>query len=309
MALIDIVIPCYRYGRYLPDCIASIASQSVSDWRAVIIDDASPDDSAEVAHRLAACDRRVQVIAHTRNQGHIATYNEGIEQASAEFFLLLSADDMLAPGALERAVTAMHQHPGVVLTYGGSVDFSDDAPVADADNEPAAWQVVSGSRFIRSLCARAVDFVPTPSVILRTTAQKAAGGYRSSLPHAGDLEMWLRVALHGGVASTPAVQSFKRVHGGNMSLRASDIILRDYVQRAAAFAAFFQGPGDTMGDAARFYRLARQRLALRACQTSLAQAVRGNRQTAAGLLRLAHRLMLAPAARGYGADHAAAFGD
>ena len=44
----------------------------------LIVDDASPDGSAEVAHRLAAQDSRVRVIAHTINKRHIATYNEGL---------------------------------------------------------------------------------------------------------------------------------------------------------------------------------------------------------------------------------------
>jgi glycosyltransferase involved in cell wall biosynthesis len=289
MALIEIIVPCYNYGRYLPDCIGSLVAQSERDWRAVIIDDASPDGSAAAAHRLAEQDPRVVVIAHAANRGAIATYNEGIAQAEAPFFLLLSADDMLAPGALERALTAMRRHPEVVLTYGASQDFDGPAPSA-TDPAPAEWRVQPGERFIAELCGAAVDFVPTPSVILRTEAQQAAGYYRPGLPHAGDLEMWLRVALHGAVAGTNAVQSFKRVHGANMSTAADDNVLRDYLQRAAAFDSFFEGPGAAMQEASRLDRLVRRRLAGRAFWTAMAQLARGNRQTAFGLLRLVGQL-------------------
>ncbi len=289
MALIEILVPCYNYGRYLPDCIGSIAAQSERDWRAVIIDDASPDGSAAVAHRLAQQDPRVVVIAHAANRGHIATYNEGIAQAMAPFLMLLSADDMLAPGALERALTVMRQHPRVALTYGRSLDFDGTAPTV-TDPAAAGWRVQPGDRFIAELCGKAIDFVPTPSVILRTQAQQAAGHYRPELPHAGDLEMWLRVALHGAVAETNAVQCFKRVHGANMSTAADDNVLRDYVQRAAAFDSFFDGPGAAMQGASRLDRLVRRRLAGRAFWTALAQLARGNRQTAVSLLRLVGRL-------------------
>lgn len=291
MPLIEVVIPCYNYGHYLPECIASIAGQSVTDWRAVIIDDASPDGSAAVAHRLAAEDGRIAVIAHERNQGHIATYNEGIAQATGELFLLLSADDMLAPGALERATACLRRHPGVVLTWGGSVDF-DDAPPRLPPAE-SSWTVQPGANLISALCARAVDFVPTPSVILRTAAQQQAGPYRAALPHSGDLEMWLRVATLGDVAKTAAVQSLKRVHGRNMSLTDSNVILRDYEQRQAAYASFFADVGGAMEHGPRLHRLARQKLALRACRTGLAQAVRGHRGTAAALLRFAGRVATA----------------
>ena len=48
------------------------------DVRVLIIDDASPDDSAEVAKKIAARDPRVEVVVHATNRGHIATYNEGL---------------------------------------------------------------------------------------------------------------------------------------------------------------------------------------------------------------------------------------
>ena len=46
---VSVVIPCYRYGRFLPACVQSVLDQDGVDVRVLIIDDASPDDSAEVA--------------------------------------------------------------------------------------------------------------------------------------------------------------------------------------------------------------------------------------------------------------------
>src|SRR5258708_7132537 len=99
MAKVDVVVPCYNYGRFLRSCVGSVLEQSVRDLRVLIIDDASTDDSLSVARKLASDDPRVSVIAHSRNQGHISTYNEGIAWASAGYFLLLSADDLLVVGA------------------------------------------------------------------------------------------------------------------------------------------------------------------------------------------------------------------
>lgn len=288
MALIDLVIPCYNYGHYLPDCLGSLQRQSERNWRAIVIDDASPDGSAAVARRLAEQDPRIVAIAHAQNQGHIATYNEGIALATAPYVMLLSADDMLAPGALARAVDVMQRHPEVAMTYGLSLDFDGIPPVVpDASGE---CRIRSGADLVTELCDTAIDFIPTPSVILRTSAQHAAGPYRAELPHSGDLEMWLRVAMHGSVAAFDTVQSFKRVHGANMSVSATDNVVRDYVQRAAAFASFFEGPGAAMADARGMEKLVRRRLAGRAFWTAAAQLRRGRQGTAATLLRLVARL-------------------
>src|SRR3954464_13492345 len=107
MAKIDIVVPCYNYGRFLQTCVASIVTQSMADLRVLIIDDASSDDSLRAARILAQGDRRVAVVTHERNHGHIETYNEGIAWATGDYFLLLSADDVLVPGALQRATEVM----------------------------------------------------------------------------------------------------------------------------------------------------------------------------------------------------------
>src|ERR1700754_4915016 len=118
MASVDVLVPCYQYGRYLRGCVESILSQGIQDLRVRIIDNASTDDSVGIARRLMAEDSRVDLVAHPRNLGPHASFNEGIDWAGADYFLILCVDDLLAPGALARAVAVMEQNPDVVLTYG-----------------------------------------------------------------------------------------------------------------------------------------------------------------------------------------------
>ena len=89
MATVDIVIPCYNYGRFLEGCVNSVLSQSISDIRVLIIDDASSDGSQAIGEALAASDARVSFISHPKNRGHIKTYNEGIDWLELDYFLLL----------------------------------------------------------------------------------------------------------------------------------------------------------------------------------------------------------------------------
>ena len=97
MASVSVVIPCYNYGHLLDDAVTSVLDdQEGIDVRVLIIDDASHDDSADVARKIADRDPRVEVIVHTANRGHIATYNEGLlEWADGDYSVLMSADDRL----------------------------------------------------------------------------------------------------------------------------------------------------------------------------------------------------------------------
>lgn len=244
MAKVDVVVPCYNYGRFLDTCVSSVLSQSMNDVRVLIIDDASSDNSALVAQRLASSDSRVTVRIHEKNQGHIKTYNEGIEWTDSDYFLLLSADDLLVEGALSRATTIMDANPDIVLTHGQAAVWPIHSPIPRISAQlDFAWD---RHDVIQEMCATGGNVVDTPTVVCRTNAQRAIGGYRVSLPHSGDMEMWLRFGAHGTVARIQAVQAIYRRHSSNMS----DIYYRadwgDYWHRKSAFDFFFKELGGNL---------------------------------------------------------------
>ena len=282
MDSIDIVIPCYRYGRYLRECVNSVLTQGVDKLRILIIDDESPDETPAIGQALARQDTRVTYRRHLVNRGHIATYNEGIEWTHAECMLLLSADDYLLPGALERAFAVMRD-PEVGLCFGDAIELHDDGsthPVrvnlagVDADRT-----VLSGRGFI-GLCAAAgsTNIVPTPTAVVRTRLLKQLGGYRADLPHSGDLELWLRLAAHSSVAVVRAPQAVYRRHAGNMSnAYYADGFLLDLEQRKAAFDAFRQRCASVLPHADHLHRGLLQPLA-RAAVSHASAAFNDNRR-------------------------------
>jgi glycosyltransferase involved in cell wall biosynthesis len=235
MNSVDVIVPCYRYGHFLRDCVTSVLEQQGVNVRVLIIDDCSPDHTAEVAADLSREDQRVTSRRHAVNHGHIATYNEGIEWIASPYYLLLSADDYLLPGALARTTDFMADHPNVGLAFGQAMTLQDGDVFEGTDAEAAGfdWKVVHGSKFIRQSGAR--NCVPTPAAVVRTELQKRVGGYRPELPHSGDMEMWLRLAAHADVGTSNAYHAVYRRHANNMSLGyMSRHWLPDLEQRRAA---------------------------------------------------------------------------
>ena len=218
MASVDVVIPCYNYGHFLRSCVSSVLSQAGVEVRALVIDDQSSDSSQAVGEELAAADPRVHFRRHAVNRGHIATYNEGLlEWASADYCLLLSADDLLVPGALARATALMEASPEVGMVYGAALFFSDEASlVLPPDYDQAEHRVIPSDRFLE-FCCLGGNPVPTPTALVRTQLQHRIGGYRPSLPHAGDMEMWMRCATQAPIGVLRSVQALYRWHGANMS--------------------------------------------------------------------------------------------
>lgn|SRR5262249_5772358 len=253
MSSVDVIVPCYRYGHFLRGCVESVLTQSLKHVRVLILDDASPDSTSEVGAELARQDSRVTLVRHHVNKGHIATYNEGIEWVSADYMLLLSADDYLLPGALDRAAALLDAHPEVGFAFGSAVELFDNGsiaqviPVANVSDEHDQI-VLTGPKFIELSHPR--NIVPTPTAVVRTIVQKRAGGYRPQLPHTGDLEMWWRLAAHAPVGVLGARQAVYRRHAANMShVYSSQYGLLDLQQRKAALDSFMEDCGHMLNNA------------------------------------------------------------
>jgi hypothetical protein len=257
---VTVVIPCYNYGLYLSTAVRSVLEQPAVDVDVIVIDDASTDGSPEVARELAAADSRVRAILHSGNRGHIATYNEGLEQAKGDYVVLLSADDALTPGALARAAALLEAHPSVGLVYGYYEAFVDDPP--PVPQEVRNWTIWSGEEWIERRCRRGISCIASPEVVMRTTVQHAIGGYDPSLPHSGDLEMWLRAAAVGDIGRVNGPpQAYYRVHPNSMMRTRYAGYALDLEQRLSAFEKVLMGPRTSVSDRHSLFATARKALA------------------------------------------------
>jgi len=248
LPVVSVVIPCYNYGRFLTTCVQSVVTQRGVRTRVLIIDDASTDDSATIAQALATVHPEVEVKLHPVNRGHIETYNEGLlEWASGDYVTLLSADDELPQGSLQRSVSLMTRHPSIGMVYGGIEEFGEKTPTRTEAARRATATMHSGGHWLRKRCRETVNVVPTPGTVLRTSIQIKVGGYDPVLTHAGDFDMWLRVALVsdiGYVGGPP--QGRYRVHGSSMSDSVYQDSLGDVRQRKLVFDSLFSNHTDEL---------------------------------------------------------------
>ena len=286
---VDVAVPCYRYGHFLRDCVESVLSQKDVEVRVLILDDASPDDTPAVAAELAAEDARVTFRRHAANRGHIATYNEGLDWAEADYLLLLSADDVLTPGALSRATRLMERHPEISVTLGDAIATSN--PSAHKHDPPAQHQyqcrILSPAKWIENFCQSGINIAgqQTSTAVVRTSAQRKCGHYRAELPHAGDMEMWLRLAMYGPVGFVLETQAYYRQHGGAMHHDYPGIL--DIRQRKAAFDSFFQEHKHRLAEGDRLQHMANHRLATEATAQAELALSRLEQQVGIDYLRFA----------------------
>jgi glycosyl transferase family 2 len=120
---LSIVVPVYNDARNLAECLAALRAAEIPGCELIVVDDASPDDSAAVARRAGAT-----VITLEQNSGPAAARNRGATAASGDILFFVDADVAVAPDAVRRVAEAFAAAPELGAVFGSY----DDAPRAPA---------------------------------------------------------------------------------------------------------------------------------------------------------------------------------
>jgi glycosyltransferase involved in cell wall biosynthesis len=97
--LVSVIIPTKNSARFLESCIASIRAQTYSPIEIIVVDNASDDDSWQIAQRSAD-------VALRGGSERSAQFNVGARAANGEFLYRVDADFTLDPRVVAEAVEA-----------------------------------------------------------------------------------------------------------------------------------------------------------------------------------------------------------
>lgn len=211
---VSFVVPCFRLAHLLEDCLNSILAQSYTDLEVMVMDDCSPDNTADVVASYS--DARVRYVRNEKNLGHLRNYNAGIELARGKYVWVISADDRLrAPYIVERYVAVLDAEPNVGFAFCPAITW-------DGNAEGAVWSAhgpvdvtFRNHEFTRRLLQS--NCVSAPTGLVRRTAYDKVGLFPLDLPFAGDWYIWLALALHFDVAYLAEPMVNYRVHDLNMT--------------------------------------------------------------------------------------------
>ncbi len=124
MPKISVIIPVYNIAEYLPACLDSVMTQTLSDIEIICIDDGSTDNSPQILDCYASKDSRFKVLKQSNLHAGVAR-NNGIEVATGDYIYFLDADDMIDPEALERLFNYSQKTPSdIILFFYRSLDLS-----------------------------------------------------------------------------------------------------------------------------------------------------------------------------------------
>jgi glycosyltransferase involved in cell wall biosynthesis len=199
--LVSFVVPCYKLGHVLSECIDSILSQTYTDFEVLIMDDCSPDNTSEVARSFG--DRRVKHIRNEQNRGHLRNYNRGLCMSRGKYVWLISADDYLrVPYVLARYVQLMERHDrvGYIFCPGIAVKSGRETGLLDYSIHGQHDVIMNGRAFLPTLLR--YNGVIAASAMARRDCYSKAGLFplEPGMAWSGDWYLWCAFTLYFDVA-------------------------------------------------------------------------------------------------------------
>ena len=116
MTLLTIGIPTYNSSQYISETLISLKSQTYQDWKCLISDDSSSDNTLEIIEKLILRDPRFELEIQSNRLGPADNWNFLVSRAKTKYFKLLHADDLLHPNHLEVLMNTFTLNQNCVLT-------------------------------------------------------------------------------------------------------------------------------------------------------------------------------------------------
>jgi len=193
VARVSVLLPFKDAGRYLAECLASLAGQTLDDHEVVAVDDFSTDDSRDILE--SARDPRVRVVQNL-GRGLVAALNTALGSARGPVLARMDADDVAHPERLELQEERLAADSSVDV-LGSRVRLIGKVPGGSAGMESyLQWSnsLLEHQAIVHDLLVESP--LVHPSVAMRTKTLLALDGYRE-YQGPEDYDLWLRAAGAG----------------------------------------------------------------------------------------------------------------
>lgn len=198
--LISVIIVNYNSGPHLKRCLKTLAAQTYRRFEAIIMDNASQDDSVRQA---ALPDARFRLVPLDGNLGFAAANNLGAKQAGGEWLATLNPDAFPEPDWLAALVEASQRHPEAVM-FGSTLISAEDGRILDGAGDAymflgVGWRGDRGKPLTHDLPEGEVFAPCAAAALYRTKDFLQLGGFDERFfCFFEDVDLAFRLRLAGG---------------------------------------------------------------------------------------------------------------
>ena len=230
LPLVSILTPSFDQGRYLRDCLDSVARQSYPSIEHVVMDGGSTDESPRI---LAQAGDAVRWESEP-DGGQADAVNRAFEASTGEIVGWINSDDgLFAVDTIEQVVAAFDEHPDAGVLYG-------DAALVDEEGRIVRHH---RSRWPAGSLPLVSPLVQPATFFRRSVVEPGESVLRVDLHRVLDYEFWLRLRARGvAFVHLPTVLAVDRDHPQRKVRATDDVFLQESGALVEAYGPVFAAP-------------------------------------------------------------------
>ncbi|WP_341529398.1 glycosyltransferase family 2 protein [Nostoc sp. UHCC 0302] len=222
MKKVSVIIPVYGVEKYIATTLQSVLGQTYKNFELLIIDDASPDKSAEICEQFI--DSRIKII-HQANRGLAGARNTGIRHAQGEYLAFLDGDDLWLPDKLEKHIAHLENSTNVGVSFSRSAFIDQDGKALGTYQMPKLKQITTPYLLTCNPVGNGSAAVIKKEVFAAIKFQDNLYGtiedyyFDEHFRQSEDLECWIRISIKTNwqIEGIPEALTLYRVNSEGLS--------------------------------------------------------------------------------------------
>ncbi len=222
MPAVSIIVPNFNHGRFLPDRLESIFSQSFQDFEVILLDDSSTDNSRGIIESYSSHPKLAHIVYNERNSGStFKQWKKGFELATGKYVWIAESDDIAESDFLKVMTIILDVSPSVGIAFCQSLIINDKNEGV-ANNVKWTQEIsfvdwsepftIKGEDAIRHMFLFKNVIPNASAVIFRQEMLKNLPMDFTNYKFTGDWLVWTKFLLHGDLSYTPLLLNRFRSH-------------------------------------------------------------------------------------------------
>ncbi len=208
---VSVIMNCYNGDQFLKDAIDSVYSQTYQNWEIIFWDNASTDNSAEIARSY---DGRLRYFRGEKTVPLYAARNYALKKSEGMYIAILDCDDLWFSTKLEEQIPLIENNKEIGLVYSDALMFNERGKERRSFESRKPCR---GNIFSKLLIC---NFINTQTVMIRRDIFDSLDyWFDNRLTIAGDLDAYLRISYKWKVDYVDKPLVRYRVHRGGTTYK------------------------------------------------------------------------------------------
>ena len=154
MARISVIMGIYNCASTLVEALDSLYAQTYQDFKIILCEDGSADNTYEVAEHYASAHDNIILLRNDKNMGLNYTLNRCLDLVDTEYIARMDGDDISLPTRFEKEINFLDSHPEFAIVSCPMIYFDEggDFRTGRATAFPQKMSLIYGSPFCHAPC-------------------------------------------------------------------------------------------------------------------------------------------------------------